>query len=56
MSCEHPTLALQTSEPRGRAYGDRNIPRQLTMLATCEECGETVAVDYNIAFIDGDSA
>ena len=53
--CDHPRLSLDEARG-GRVTGERDIPRQVQFDATCQECGETVIVDYNIAFVDGQKA
>jgi len=53
--CDHPRLSLGEYRD-GRVIGDRDIPRQVQFNAKCLECGETVIVDYNVAFVDGDKA
>lgn len=35
---------------------DTGLPQQVTGTVTCEDCGDRVDVDYNLAFIDGDKA
>lgn len=35
---------------------DSGLPMQVDTLVPCKKCGKRVPVDYNLAFIDGDTA
>jgi hypothetical protein len=56
MSCDHDNLNLFQDIRHVAHKGDRGLPRQLTLQARCRRCGEKLDIDYNIAFIDGESA
>ena len=51
--CDHPKLSIG-SHSGFRHTGDNGLPRQAQFGAMCDECGDVVIVDYNIAFVDGD--
>lgn len=51
--CNHDNLKLG-KRIRQRLEHETGLPKQLALKANCLDCGDTVTVDYNIAFIDGD--
>jgi len=51
--CTHPEFEIEGTVDNERLERDDGLPRQISFLAYCQECGEKVTIDYNIATVDG---